>query len=908
MKKGVAVVAYRCGALRVLEGCTAVGDYAFVGIHAKDQLVQLESPDEVQANLPFSGARLAADLAASLVDSKSFDIGLVPTGKWTTTRSHVDKAELEGGASCGDATHFVVGMTVGVAAMKMASEASDASGVFEAAEGKRTRAHACRGIGGPQAPGAALASPLELAAPAPSCAAPLVLHLDRLGAVDSRAHTEALTGPAQPNGLRPLAPACPVDLVSRAGKCAPRAAGIGHLCDPRDTKACRAQCEAGHLGSCHNLAASLCPKDEPLLEGCKGKAFQETLELSLQACEGGVPEACAGLAAFPEGAPEEEGSEPSSGLRPGRALELNEEACDAGSAAACRAAVTLLRGGESAPDGGPRRLRAALRGCKLGSLPACESALEDGDIALSVALSPRLCFGGKLEACRDGGDAILFGFGFGAPQPPGRRAADSPPAPPFGDVPRAMALYRHACAGIGGKKDIASCSRLAEIFLRGEGIPKDPAKAVSLYQQACEQADADEVAGPCLALGKLHAAGEGVARDTARAADLFQRACRGDGLAAGKACLERGLLVARGEAGKRDPVQAGELFQRGCEQAGLDECTGLADALAEGRGAAKDPEAAILVDQAACAIEMANRSRLEAPVSCLRAGDRITAHAGKKKDPRAAAAYAQAASFYADACDRNLDACFELAAMLRKGDKVKADPARARSVVADVVAQLQTSCDRGVAQNCAALAHRILRGDVPPKNVQRASTLFEKACQLSFEACNTFAEAVRWGRMGKRDYARAAVIYRKACDGGSIYGCGNLAALYEEGKAKPAAGEPGAAAIYRAGCDRDHKLSCLRLASMTARGDGVDRDEARAQALLEKVALPSVVARMTRCCEDSPDCCSAAGFACAHGLGTDKDPKRATELLRKGCDGGDSWGCARLKELPPAPKEAASPR
>jgi hypothetical protein len=695
--------------------------------------------------------------------------------------------------------------------------------------------------------------------------------------------------------------------VSRAGKCAPRAAGIGHLCDPGDTKACRAQCEAGHLGSCYNLAASLCPEDEPLLEGCKGRAFQETLELSMQACEGGVPEACAGLAAFPQAATEEEGAEPSAGLRPGRALELNEEACDAGSAAACDAAVTLLRGGDSESEGGPRRLRAALRGCQLGNLPACESALEDGDIARWAALSPRLCFGGKLEACREGGDAILFAFSLGTAPPPGRRAG-SPPAPPFGDVPRAMTLYRHACTGIGGKKDITSCTRLAELFLRGEGVPKDAAKAVSLYQQACDQADAGEGAAPCLALGKLYAAGEGVARDTGRAAELFQRACRDDGSAAGRACLEQGLLVARGEAGKRDPAQAGTLFERGCDEAGIDECTRFGDALAEGRGVAKDLEAAILVDQAACTIELANRSRLEAPVSCLRAGDRITALAGKKKDPRAAAAYERAAKFYADACDRNLDACFELAEMLRKGDKVKADPARARSVVADVVAQLQTSCDRGVAQNCAALAHRILRGDVPPKNVQRASTLYERACQLSSEACNSFAEALRWGKMGKRDYARAAVIYKRACDGGSVYGCGNLAALFEEGKAKPAAGEPGAAALYRAGCDRDHKLSCLRLASMTARGDGVDKDEARAKALLDKVSQPSVVKRMNSCCEDSPDCCSAAGFACAHGLGTDKDPKRAVELLRKGCDGGDSWGCARLKELPPPPKEAAAPR
>ncbi|WP_456479423.1 tetratricopeptide repeat protein [Nautilia sp.] len=37
----------------------------------------------------------------------------------------------------------------------------------------------------------------------------------------------------------------------------------------------------------------------------------------------------------------------------------------------------------------------------------------------------------------------------------------------------------------------------------------------------------------------------------------------------------------------------------------------------------------------------------------------------------------------------------------------------------------------------------------------------------------------------KKNYAKAAKLYKKACDGGSVEGCGNLGLLYGNGKGVP---------------------------------------------------------------------------------------------------------------------------
>jgi TPR repeat protein len=43
--------------------------------------------------------------------------------------------------------------------------------------------------------------------------------------------------------------------------------------------------------------------------------------------------------------------------------------------------------------------------------------------------------------------------------------------------------------------------------------------------------------------------------------------------------------------------------------------------------------------------------------------------------------------------------------------------------------------------------------------------------------------------------------------------------------------------------------------------------------------------------------CSNLGNRYRLGLGVDKDPGKARQLLGKGCALGNQWGCDRLKEM-----------
>src|SRR5258708_1510746 len=52
MREGIAVVHYDCQGLHVLKDCALAGQYGFVGMNRKSQVVRLENEDEIRANLP----------------------------------------------------------------------------------------------------------------------------------------------------------------------------------------------------------------------------------------------------------------------------------------------------------------------------------------------------------------------------------------------------------------------------------------------------------------------------------------------------------------------------------------------------------------------------------------------------------------------------------------------------------------------------------------------------------------------------------------------------------------------------------------------------------------------------------------------------------------------------------------
>ena len=87
LKQGVAVVSYDCKHLRLLSDCQVSGSYGYFGMTTKERVVQLQSDEELRANLPLTGTALASQLGAELERGARLDVALVMVGKLASTRT-----------------------------------------------------------------------------------------------------------------------------------------------------------------------------------------------------------------------------------------------------------------------------------------------------------------------------------------------------------------------------------------------------------------------------------------------------------------------------------------------------------------------------------------------------------------------------------------------------------------------------------------------------------------------------------------------------------------------------------------------------------------------------------------------------------------------------------------------------
>ena len=127
-----------------------------------------------------------------------------------------------------------------------------------------------------------------------------------------------------------------------------------------------------------------------------------------------------------------------------------------------------------------------------------------------------------------------------------------------------------------------------------------------------------------------------------------------------------------------------------------------------------------------------------------------------------------------------------------------------------------------------------------------------------------------------------AALFRKACNNGFLYACGDLGELFVEGVGVPK--DPVAATLlFRKACDGGEATGCHAIGHMYANGIGVERDDARAVGFFRQ-----------SCDGGDINGCSELGFMYSKGTGIGKDDARAVELSRKGCDGGVPQACANL--------------
>lgn len=451
MKDGIAVVQYTCNGIRLLPDCRVEGQYGFVGVSRKEQVIQLKNGDEIRANLPRTGGLLGAKLEGELARGASLDVALLMVGKRRTTRAKLAVNELSG--ECKGATHFVRGAMVGAFAMTTGTRAEVRSVAQVFGGGGEVKSGSARleqsKDGAVDA--CAAATPNDNVPPS-QCGA--LIRLDLVSLSSAAASTDDARAADDDSAFT-----CPRGMVLARGKCATAASEPTHECRDGDHADCSAQCSQGDARSCLKLG-------HIYTFGTSSWSGDPVSSYEL-ACKGGVARGCVLAASAAERLLRD--GRPYKDWAPERPMQLYAQACDAGDSEGCLALATKYELGK-APLGAPDLAKAKVlfaRACAAGDARGCGAArkLVPGASTDPKERLTQECDRGEADSCGSLGSSYENGTGAF-----------------IQDFGRAAKFYDRAC--VGGQ--LHSCTALGDLYEAGRGVPKDHAKATSLWKRACD--------------------------------------------------------------------------------------------------------------------------------------------------------------------------------------------------------------------------------------------------------------------------------------------------------------------------------------------------------------------------------------------------------------------------------------
>ena len=573
MKRGVVPVAYHCGALHIVDGCTAPGHYGYIAVTPKTEAVHLDDADEAVWNLPTGGAAIARTTPTT--------IALHVAGRFSTIHPRVDSAELDG--TCAGVTHFIDRVEVGSTANNCTSSET---------------------------------------APTAGCDAPLRLRLIAInrdaGEIDHFATPTA----------------CSAGRVWRDGKCA-APSKAAHQCQFSDGVDCQSQCDLGNAASCTLYARQLASgssgvaKDnaklvERIQQACKlgdtmaCRDFADILArgdvvardearaatMFREACEQGIGSACSYLAMMAIAGKD-------SAANPAAAVKLTTRACDAGYALGCKNLAAMVASDENLKSPPPYWLGLFTDACTAGYSPACADftvgllSLPPGAADFTPFAAPldRSCRANNPPACAAYATMVLVGAGVAKDEARatamlrtacaanidndaacrnlGAREIANTPDPDKlntlleqkhqacvrGDQPSCGALIdlRRSAETACNKGNLLSCSNWAELMASGIGGDKDEVKARQLLKTSCE----GHIEAACTGYSTLLVHGVGGPVDTKAALAILHAGCKPPRVAL---CAQLGGLLAQGIIGKPDERHALDAFETGCKARDGDSC------------------------------------------------------------------------------------------------------------------------------------------------------------------------------------------------------------------------------------------------------------------------------------------------------------------------------------------------
>jgi len=197
---------------------------------------------------------------------------------------------------------------------------------------------------------------------------------------------------------------------------------------------------------------------------------------------------------------------------------------------------------------------------------------------------------------------------------------------------------------------------------------------------------------------------------------------------------------------------------------------------------------------------------------------------------------------------------------------------------------LDGACYWGHTKACTELG----RVEYKKRNYPKAAKLFRKACKKGDpKACCNLGGAYWTGRGVTKDFAKAGELLTRACDAGVTVCCTNLGLMHKTQALKNLKGEE-VVALFEKACAEGNKLGCFEAGYMYDVGEHIPRDLPKAIAAYEKV-----------CSKRFPAACANLGRLYRRGeAGIEYNIAKAHHYYQLACNGKDGdLSCVKAKSL-----------
>lgn len=499
-----------------------------------------------------------------------------------------------------------------------------------------------------------------------------------------------------------------------------------------------------------------------------------------------------------------------------------------------------------------------LRQCEAGDGVACMRTAARLDRFANpkerLAAYERACAAGHQPGCVAQASALLGG------------SAD--------DWRRAAEILQKACdAG-----EPTGCRELGLLYERGKGVERDALRSAALVQRACDAGDSFG----CVALSNAYAEGKGVAKDAAKAWKVLEDSCAAGG---GTACswMSSHLTLGTKWGPAKNATRAAELKRAACERGHVPACDGLLKQAKDAKDSAEISRLQTLLCH-----------QLDQPSACsyLRGALKYEDHAGRSAlamrgcdlgDRFACSEAARLLSLLtppdhdraftiSEALCRDGEpgspACVDVLMARARGHGTKANPASA-------LKELIALCDED-SRHCTAVASLYEDGSAGQRDLDKAYTLYRRACTGEESDCISARRVKAYGRL------EALAPRCQAKDAEACLERGNI--INNEGYFLTDVSEK-AIDEFRKACEYGSDQGCLAQASRLSRSD--DETQVRqARSLLASLCDKPVI-----------EACVTLADWQINGVAGAKEPEQGRQALASLCQKGEDLACERLGSI-----------